>query len=138
MPRESMVFYRSFIDALEELPAEEFKEVMLALTKYAMDDVMPELKGVAKMAFTLIKPQIDANNKRAENGKKGAEYGKLGGRPRKNPIGDKPKTPNVNVNVNENVNVNNNAPKPKNKFCDFPSVYTAEDIAKMKERVFLN
>ena len=58
---------------------------------------------------------MDANNKKYVNGQKGAEYGKLGGRPKKNkenPIGVIEKNPNgllektPNVNVNENVNDN--------------------------------
>ncbi len=131
MERDSFIFYRSFAEALEELPAEQYKAIMVAITKKALNDEEVELKGIEKVIFTLIKPQLEANNVRFNNGVKGAEFGKLGGRPRKekevkenigvidkNPVGDikenptgvidknPKKTPNVNVNVNENVNVN--------------------------------
>ena len=55
---------------------------------------------------------MDPNTKKYKNGQKGAEYGRLGGRPRKEktPVGLSQETPNVNenanVNVNENANVN--------------------------------
>lgn len=116
--RDSIVFYRSFYESLTKIQDSEIKlEVYEAITRYAFFDETPTFKNpVSDALWTLIKPQIDANNKRYEDGKKGAEYGKLGGRPRKNPIGVNnknpsgvsKKTPNVNVNVNENVNDNDN------------------------------
>lgn len=115
----SFVFYRSFAEALETLPAEQYKEIMVALSRYALDGEVPEdLSGIASAVFTLIRPQIDANNKRRENGKRGAEYGKQGGRPRnetpdepqenpketpKKPQENPKETPNANVNANANV-----------------------------------
>ena len=105
--RESMVFYKSFYEALNGLPPEAFKEVMCAVIEYALYDKEPEkLDGIANMAFLLIKPQIDANNKRYKNGAKG-------GRPKKPTVsenktnGYEVEKPNVNVNDNVNVNVNN-------------------------------
>ncbi len=104
--RDSYVFYRSFAEAIESLPAETYKAVMVALNKYAMDGITPEFTGIEQTIFMLAKPQIDANNRKYENGKKGAAYGKDGGRPPQ----DAPKqTPNANVNENENENVNDNA-----------------------------
>ena len=105
---ESFVFYKSFADAIRELPAEQYKAVMVALSDYALAGVIPEeMDPVLRGFFLLMKPQIDANNARRENGRKGAEYGKLGGRsktetpsePQENPT----ETPNVNVNDNVNV-----------------------------------
>lgn len=120
---DSFVMYRSFHEALKELSREQYGNVMFALNEYALDGTETELTGVEKAVFMLMKPQIDANMKRRENGQRGAEYGRKGGRPKEeNPIGDiksakqKPlecetETPNVNanVNVNENVNANGNA-----------------------------
>ena len=112
MERDSFIFYRSFAEALEELPAEQYKAIMVAITKKALNDEDVELKGIEKVIFTLIKPQLETNNVRFNNGVKGAEFGKLGGRPRKEKelkenIGviDKNPKKKPNVNVNENVNV---------------------------------
>ena len=109
----SMIFYRSFYEALKDLPYKNKARIYDAVFEYGLNGVELELNGVERTVFALIKPQIDANNKRKENGKKGAEYGKLGGRkpqlnPKETPI--KPqenptRTPNVNVNANVNVNV---------------------------------
>lgn len=69
--RESVLFYRSFYEAAKELPDEEFKKVVCAIMDYGLDDIEPEIDGFAKALFTLIKPQIDANNRRYVNGTKG-------------------------------------------------------------------
>jgi len=117
MERNSFVFYSSFFEAIETLPDASYLRLSKAIAKYALYGEEPtNLQGYEKNIFVLIKPQIDANNKRYEDGKKGKEYGKKGGRPRKNPTGvidknptgDKTETPNDNVNVNVNVNVNDN------------------------------
>jgi hypothetical protein len=113
---ESMVFYKSFYDAIRGLDAELQAEVYNAVFAYGLYGESVELSQIANTIFTLIKPQIDANNKRRENGKKGAEYGKLGGRPKKDngnetankPLKNPEQTPNVNVNVNDNDNDNDN------------------------------
>ena len=78
-----------------------------AIVQYASTGVMPELSGVPKAIMTLIKPQIDANTRRYENGS-------LGGRPAKEGKENRRKTeskPNKNQNetelkpnVNDNVN----------------------------------
>lgn len=103
--RDSIVFYRSFYEAIKEIPLEEQGVVYNAIYGYALDGIEPELNGIAKAIFLLVKPQIDANNNRYENGKKG-------GKPKANqnetktepkPNQDVTETePNVNVNVNEN------------------------------------
>lgn len=131
-----MVFYRSFLEALEDMEADKCKELLMAIGHYAMDDEVPSLTGEVKRAFTLIKPQIDSNNKRAEDGKKGGQYGHLGGRPKKNPIGDIGRNPigdNIKTpNVNDNANVNANIYKPKNKFCEFEQSGTDLDALERK------
>ena len=113
---ESIVFYKSFFDAIRGFDAELQAEVYNAIMMYSFYGEEPtDLSLTANSLFTLIKPQIDANMRRKENGKKGAASGCLGGRPKKenpigdieeNPIGDNAETPNVNVNVNDNVNEN--------------------------------
>ena len=121
--RDSFIFYSSFLDCLDELEPEIELEVYRAITHYAIKEEIPELSGVAKAIFCLIKPQIDANNKRYEDGKKGGrpknENKKTSGFENKKPVvlkNDGNKKPNVNdnVNVNENVNANDNANENEN------------------------
>lgn len=100
MIRDSFIFYASFYEAMRCLDDAAYVAVSKAVNEYALYGNEIELDGTAKGFFQLIKPQIDANNKRYENGKKGAEYGKLGGRPRKNNPDNNPeenpyKTPNT-------------------------------------------
>lgn len=109
--KESFVFYRSFFEALQDLKDKERLQVYDAICDLALNENDTKLKGIAKTVFTLIRPQILSNTKKYKNGQKGAEYGKLGGRPKKvkTPEGLLKETPNVNENENENVNVNDNA-----------------------------
>lgn len=109
--KDSFVFYRSFQDAIDGLDESEQLLIYRAIANYALDKKEPNLEGFAKVVFTLIRPQIDANWRKHENGKKGAKYGILGGAPRgnknatkqKQPLNNDKTTPNVNENVNENV-----------------------------------
>ena len=107
--RDSLVFYRSFYEAVKDLPAEEFKEAVSAIMEYGLNDEEQAPSGAAKVFLIMAKPLIDANNKKHENGKKGAEFGKLGGRPKKEtprkPQENPNRTPNVNVDVNVNENI---------------------------------
>lgn len=77
MERESFIFYRSFYDAIAELPKDIRIEVLTAIIEYALFGRAPEnLKTFAKGMFTLIKPNIDANNTRYINGTKGGRKSK--------------------------------------------------------------
>ena len=88
--------------------------------EYGLNDEEQAPSGAAKVFLIMAKPLIDANNKKHENGKKGAEFGKLGGRPKKEtpikpqenpketpkkPQENPNRTPNVNVDVNVNENI---------------------------------
>jgi len=74
---ESYVFYRSFHEAFENLSEEDYGKIMRFINEYALNDIEPQIDdSVMKMAFHLIRPQIDANARRRE-------HGKLGGRPKK-------------------------------------------------------
>lgn len=66
--RDSVLFYRSFYDALKNVPPDERLRVYDSIMEYAMYDNEPDLDGVALAIFLLAKPQIDANNKRYANG----------------------------------------------------------------------
>lgn len=68
--KESFVFYKSFYDALQDLKEKDRLKVYDAICELALNGNETKLTGVAKIIFTLIKPQILANTKRYENGKK--------------------------------------------------------------------
>lgn len=113
--RDSFVFYESFYLAISELSAAQQSKIFQAICRYALYEEVPELKGASAAVFRLVKPQIDANNRRYENGKKGAEHGIKGGRPKNpketpnEPLKNPKETPNVpvpaTVPVNGNVTV---------------------------------
>lgn len=69
--RKSMVFYKSFVEATDCLDPEMYKRVMQAILHYGIYGKEPKLEGIEKSLFMLVKPQIEANNTRYENGKKG-------------------------------------------------------------------
>ena len=111
----SMVFYRSFIDAIEQLPPTEQLLLYRNTIYYALgNEIMEFTTPLQQLVWTLIKPQLDANIKRRKDGAKGASHGKKGGRPKnpknptgdniQNPTGDNKKTPNNNANNNANNN----------------------------------
>lgn len=72
MDRESFIFYRSFYEAIKCMPSDVQAEIYPAICEYALFGKMPKnLSDMASGMFTLIKPNIDVNTARFENGKKG-------------------------------------------------------------------
>lgn len=69
--RDSVVFYRSFYEAIKDFPPDQFTASVKAIMEYGLDEKEPETAGIEKAIFLLVKPQIDANNKRYQNGTKG-------------------------------------------------------------------
>lgn len=119
MARESMIFYASWWESIKELPVVVRNEVLNTVVEYGIEGVMTSEQGqMTKAIMALIKPQIDANNQKYENGCKGGEYGALGGRPKKpqqNPkeTPEKPQqnpkeTPTKPLMIYDNVNDNEN------------------------------
>lgn len=131
--RDSMVFYRSFLVSIRLLPKKHQLQFYNALFDYGFDGVAPEsLPGGAMALFNALKPQVDANNRKFENGKKG-------GRPKNNQDETKPKPnenqdetkpkPNEDVNVNANVDgdasglqANADSPSPEEKLYFFADI----------------
>lgn len=69
--RISFVFYRSFYDAVLLLEPEEQLETLLALCAYALDGIEPSFTGPPAAVFAIARANLDANQRRYENGKKG-------------------------------------------------------------------
>ena len=92
--RSSFVFYESWLEAIKNLPRDIQGDVLTAIIEYGLyGETTDNLKPITKAMLEIIKPQIDSNRKRFENGKKGAEYGHLGGRPKKNNPKETPTKP---------------------------------------------
>lgn len=76
---ESFVFYKSFFEALMMVSGDECQKFLERICLYAFYDIEPEFAKeelAQRMSFALLRPQLDANERRRE-------IGKLGGRPRK-------------------------------------------------------
>ena len=70
--RDGFIFYRSFYDCMRPLDDHLKAQFFEAICNYALNGMLPDEDNVVVNAlFQLAKPQIDANNKRYENGKKG-------------------------------------------------------------------
>ena len=103
MARDSFIFYRSFYEAISELPKENQADTYNAIMQYALNQEEIKLTGISKAIFSLVKPQLDANYKKYENGKQKKSKTEAKHKQTKS----KTKT-NVNENVNDNENVNVN------------------------------
>lgn len=150
--RDSMVFYRSFSEALDHLPSEQYKEAMHAILHYAFDGTIPDCEGIAYAIYIMAKPQIDANNRKYENGKKGGRPSKQTetkekpnnnqSKTKENPTETKPKPqkenakPNVYVNVNDNVNVDSKESNIRGYSDDFEKVWKAYPRKKEKASAY--
>jgi hypothetical protein len=73
MERNQFTFYRSYYEAVRELPKKEQSAVMLAICAYALDEEEPSLTGTAKAIFSLVRPTLDASRRKAISGKSGGE-----------------------------------------------------------------
>lgn len=116
--RDSVVFYRSFWEAIKKLPDKDQLESLTAIIEYGLNDAEPQSDGVSAAIFLMARPQIDANNKRYRNGTKG-------GRPitKQEPNNNQNKIkPEPNEKEKENVNV-----KEKDDKTFFPEMETTPD-----------
>ena len=103
--RDSFVFYRSFFEALQDVPIEERAYIYDAICAYSLNDIEPKLTGMQLAIFKLIRPNIDSNKRKYENGKKGASFGKKGGRPKKDNPSQTPTKPQHNPSQTRNGDV---------------------------------
>jgi hypothetical protein len=113
--RDSFIIYRSFYEALVDLDDNQQAEIFRAMCEYSLNGEDVELTGITKAMFKLIKPQLEANNKRHENGKRPKTQqneSKPQAKPKqsesKPQANHKQTTSKPEANENENVNVNEN------------------------------
>jgi hypothetical protein len=105
-----MLIYRSFYEAIKELPLEEQGVVWNAIYELGLNGVETSLTGVPGTIFKLVKPQIEANLKRFQNGKISKQPGS------KTEANEKQNGSKTSANNNNNVYENNNVDiKSRNK-----------------------
>jgi molybdopterin converting factor small subunit len=104
--RDSMLIYRSFFEAIKGLQKEEQADVWNAIYELGLNGNEVELNGLSESFFLLIKPQILANLKRFENGKKPKVKQTISEKEAKL----KQEESKIEANNNNNNNNNNNIP----------------------------
>ena len=67
MKRDQFTFYRSYYEALKNLPKRDQTAVLMAVIGYALDETEPLLSGVPLSVFTLIRPTLDSGRNKARN-----------------------------------------------------------------------
>ncbi|MBO5672418.1 MAG: hypothetical protein J6R81_04530 [Alistipes sp.] len=121
--KRSFVMYDSFLEAMKHLNDAEFRECVLKIRDYALDGIDKESESpYVNIILAMAKPNLEAARRRyeasVENGKKGAEFGKLGGAPKGNQNARKkqPLKQPLNVDVEVNVEVDENEEVNKNSY----------------------
>ncbi len=110
--RTYCVFYRSFYEALSELPEKNQLEIYRAIFELSLNENRIELTGLSKTIFTLIEPQVLANLQRFKNGSKPKE--KRNGSETEAKKKQNKSEPEANKNKNKNENKKENENKKKN------------------------
>ncbi len=120
MKRETFLFYADWLNVIRDLPSEVQLEIYQAITEYAINGNLIELKPLAKVAFGFVKQTIDRDTQKYISiSEKRSEAGKRGGRPlkdneleesnekqKKQLLSGKSKKSNCPLNDNDNVNDN--------------------------------
>lgn len=122
--RDGFIFYESFRDAIRGLPAETQLLLYNAITDYALYDEVSDFgnDGIAKGFFALMRPQIDANNRRRDVGARGGR-----------PVKSSAQEPNENQSETD-AEPNDNQSKTNVKPSDNLDVTKAEPNAKEKAK----
>jgi len=80
MERGQFTFYRSYYEALRQLPKKDREPALMAICAYALDGEEPELSSTPAVIFSLIRPTLDAGRRKAESGKQGGTKTKANGK----------------------------------------------------------
>lgn len=119
--RKGFVFYRSFSESAKALPENEQLSFLWAIINYALDNTKPneeDFGTISRVLWKAVKPYIETDRRKYENGLKGAEFGKLGGAPEGN----------QNARKYERTDVGGESIKPISTVFKKSAPPTAEDI----------
>ena len=142
--RDTFIFYRSFKESMNELSDADKLIMYEAISDYSLDMKEPELTGFPKALFSIIRPIIDANWQRYNNGcKGGAPKGNKNNRFSKSTTEVQPKVnqrttevqPKYKLIYNENVNDNKNKNIEKEKIIKEKSLSLSDRTKKFKEEL---
>lgn len=135
MSQDSIVIFRSYIDAIAELPPELYKEVSRVLYAYAFDGIEPgaEASPTARAMFIALKSQIDFNIARYERARKNGSKGGAPKGTRNNPGGRRGKGNNQELTDNK-PKTNQELTNPeKLVILDVSDAETAEILPEVEE-----
>ena len=121
--RKSFAFYWSFKDAIRDMSDSDKLTIYEAITDFAFFGVEPaDITPVGRLAWKLIRPQLEASIRRYDacvlNGGKGKEFGRLGGRPRKTPDNNPKRKPQTETPVHNPLKHNDNDNDNGNEYSD--------------------
>jgi hypothetical protein len=130
--RDSAIFYRSFYEAIDNLPSKSQKEqVYSAIFDFIFKNIEPQLKGNSLSVWILVKPQLIANQMRYENGSRSKTQAN-----RKQNVSESQANKNVfnkNENKNENVLMETDPPA-REEFLSFCQTLDI-DFDRLKETI---
>lgn len=83
--RGQFTFYRSFWEAVQDLPKKDRLPILEAIISYALDGTVPAGMTKGQSAFfSLVKPNLDSARKKASSGKQGGSKAKANGKQAEN------------------------------------------------------
>ena len=71
--RDGFLFYRSYYEAIKNLPESDRLSAYEAIFEYALNGTELELVGTPAAIFILVKPTLDTSRRKAANGKAGGK-----------------------------------------------------------------
>lgn len=90
--KNSFVLYTSYQEHIDLLTMEQRGQLLTAILAYAAGNELPDMDGIAKMAFSFIREDMDKNEERYQKTVESRrEAGKKGGRPKANAFEEKQK-----------------------------------------------
>ena len=123
--RESIVFYRSYYEAIKELPIEQQIKIYEAIFEFGFYGNELKTTGIEKVVFNLIKPTLNSSVSRYSAS---VENGRKGGAPKGN----------TNAKKQPKNNLENNLEQPKNNLnynYNYNDTYTYNDTYNENENV---
>lgn len=115
--RESIVFYKSYYEAIKELPVEQQVKIYEAIFEFGFYGNELKTTGIEKVVFNLIKPTLNSSVSRYSAS---VENGRKGGAPKGN----------TNAKKQPKNNLENNLEQPKNNLnynYNYNDTYTYND-----------